>query len=154
MQFGKVENYPRRHLADYDARHPGEEAKVISTVWGMEPADIAAVKAELGKGILTEDTLSIHKTYEQDGTTWTLSIAEDKGLENLIQRFALAKKNARVLARPRRLKTRQKRCKPAQQFARAVSSALTPSRSVCKTTGEIGSGETLLVHLFTCFQRY
>lgn len=71
-QFGKVENYPRRHLADYDARHPGEEAKVISTVWEMEPADIAAVEAELGKGILTEDTLSIYKTYEQDGTSWAL----------------------------------------------------------------------------------
>ncbi len=88
-QYGKVENYPRRHLADYGARHPDEEAKVISTVWEMDAADIAAVEAELGKGILTEDTLSIYKTYEQDSTNWALPIAEGKAVENLIQRFAL-----------------------------------------------------------------
>lgn len=34
-KYSKVENYPRRHLADYNERHDGDEARVITTVWKL-----------------------------------------------------------------------------------------------------------------------
>ncbi len=32
-RYGKIENYPRRYLAEYDARHPNGQATVMTTVW-------------------------------------------------------------------------------------------------------------------------
>lgn len=88
-QYGKIENYPRRYLSEYDQRHPDGDAPVMTTEWEMDAADIAAVEAELGKGVLTGSTVIIYKTYEQDGTTWTLPISESKALENLVKQFAV-----------------------------------------------------------------
>ena len=71
--YGKTENYPRRHLADYDSRHKDGEARIILTEWEMDADDIAAVEAELGEGVLTGKTLTVEKTHEQEGTTWVCS---------------------------------------------------------------------------------
>lgn len=38
--YGKTENYPRRHLADYDSRHKDGEARIILTEWEMDADDI------------------------------------------------------------------------------------------------------------------
>lgn len=94
-QYGKIENYPRRHLADYDARHPN--ATVMSTEWEMSPADIAVVEKELGKGVLKGNTLTIYKTYDHEGTIWALPIVEEKALENLVERFALNAEESAVI---------------------------------------------------------
>jgi ATPase subunit of ABC transporter with duplicated ATPase domains len=46
-QYGRVENYPRRHLADYDTKHSTSPAKVMSTIWEMDDDDVAAIEGEL-----------------------------------------------------------------------------------------------------------
>lgn len=97
-QYGKVENYPRRHLADYDQRHPDGEATVISTIWELEAADIAAVEAELGKGVLSTKTFTVYKTYEQDATTWTLPISEELAFQNLVKSHSLNKDEAAAIS--------------------------------------------------------
>lgn len=88
-QYGKVENYPRRHLSDYDERHAGDEAKVVSTVWELELSDIVAVEAELGKDVFSEKFFTVYKTYEQDGTTWTLPINEETAFQNVLKKHGL-----------------------------------------------------------------
>lgn len=88
-QYGKIENYPRRYLSEYDQRHPDGDAPVMTTEWEMSTADIAAVEAELGKGVLSGSTVTIYKTYEQEGTTWTLPINEGKALDNLVKTCAV-----------------------------------------------------------------
>ena len=90
-QYGKTENYPRRYLADYDARHPDGEATVMSTIWEMSAEDAAAVEAEMGEGTLTSEAVTIYKTYEDDGTTWIIPLDDEKALENLVKRYALNK---------------------------------------------------------------
>ena len=88
-QYGKIENYPRRFLADYDERHPEEDAKVMTTEWEMSAADISAVEAELGTGVLKGNMVTISKTYEQEATSWTVQVNEQKALENLVKRFSV-----------------------------------------------------------------
>jgi ABC-type transport system involved in cytochrome c biogenesis ATPase subunit len=97
-QYGKTENYPRRHLADYAGRHGGGEATVMSTLWEMNPDDIAAVEAEIGEGTVTDNKVTIAKTYEQDSTTWILPIDDEKALDHLVKRFALNKEERGPLA--------------------------------------------------------
>lgn len=93
-QYGKIENYPRRHLADYDERHPNGEAIVMDTVWELDAEDIAAVEAALGEGVLTGTTFRVYKTYEQDGSTWIVPLDDAKVLQNLFKRFALNAEDA------------------------------------------------------------
>jgi predicted ATP-dependent endonuclease of OLD family len=64
-QYNKIENYPRRHLADYDSRHPNGNAPVIKTIWKLETSDVAAIEAELGRGVLTKDEIIVEKGYEE-----------------------------------------------------------------------------------------
>lgn len=89
-QYGKIENYPRRHLADYDQRHPDGDAVVMSTIWELDVSDVAAVESEFGQGVLKNNTITVLKHYEQDGTNWTVPIDEEKILHSLYKRFALS----------------------------------------------------------------
>jgi predicted ATP-dependent endonuclease of OLD family len=100
-QYNKVENYPRRYLADYDERHPDDDATVMLTVWEMDAKDIAAVEAELGEGILTGKTVTISKTYEQANTSWSLPLNGEKALQNLYKRFGLNVEDAAPLSAAR-----------------------------------------------------
>lgn len=88
-EYNKIENYPRRYLADYEALHPNEEAQVVSTKWKLEEGDVAAVEAELGEGVLTGDEVQIKKSYGETTSTWTIPINSEKVLAHLIKRFAL-----------------------------------------------------------------
>lgn len=89
--YGKIENYPRRYLADYDSRHSHGDAVVMRTEWEMDDGDVAAIEAELGEGVVTGRIATIEKSYEQEGTTWSVAVDEEKVLEILVKRFALNK---------------------------------------------------------------
>lgn len=83
--YNKVEEYPRRFLTDYDERHEGEAARVLTTHWELENSDVASVEAALGKGSLKSKDLSIHKKYDEKGTTWSVPLDEPKVVQNLIE---------------------------------------------------------------------
>lgn len=48
---------------------------MLTTVWELDADDIEAVEAELGKAVLSGKTCTVYKTYEEEGTTWTLHAA-------------------------------------------------------------------------------
>ncbi|HUB43685.1 MAG TPA: AAA family ATPase [Acetobacteraceae bacterium] len=89
--YDKTENYPRRYLADYAARHQNGEACVMSTHWEMDADDIAALESEFGEGVLTNKIVIVQKTYDQTDTTWEVPISEERIVGNLIKRFSLNK---------------------------------------------------------------
>ncbi len=93
-QYGKIENYPRRHLADYAERHPHGEAVVMDTIWELDANDVAAVEAALGEGVLNSKTIKVSKRYEHDATNWNVPINDEKVLQNLFGRFALNQEDA------------------------------------------------------------
>ncbi len=88
-QFNKTENYPRRYLADYDQRHPDDDATVIRTAWTMSDEDVAAIEGTLGKGTIKGKLVEIKKKYESAKCSWTIQISEAKALAHLINRFEL-----------------------------------------------------------------
>lgn len=88
-QYGKIENYPRRHLADYDERHSDDEACVMRTIWELSADDVAAVEAKLGTGVLSGKTCVVSKTYEEEGTTWALPVNGETAFQNLVKMHGL-----------------------------------------------------------------
>ena len=89
-RYDKTKNYPRRHLADYDSRHEGNEAEVIITVWQLEESDKDALKKEFGEEALIEDEVSISKSYGSENPTWDVSIDHRAVLRQLSIRFNLS----------------------------------------------------------------
>ena len=49
----------------------------------------AAIEAELGEGIVTDRIVTIEKAYEQDTTSWTVPVDDEKVLDGLVKRFSL-----------------------------------------------------------------
>lgn len=96
-EYGKVTNYPRRYLAEYDETHKGGQARVIRTVWKLEPADIKAVANEFGEHSVTGDTVIVTKTYDQTSTNWSLPFSGAKALEHLIGKHKLTAEDKAVL---------------------------------------------------------
>jgi len=96
--YGKTENYPRRYLADYNSRHPNDDAVVMRTEWEMSDADVAAIEAEFGEAGLKSRIVKIDKSHEQEGTTWAVQLDEEKILDGLVKRFALNKDDRSPLA--------------------------------------------------------
>lgn len=89
-RYDKTENYPRRHLANYDSRHEGNEAEVIITVWQLEESDKDALKKEFGEEALIGDEVSISKSYGDENPTWGVSIDHRAVLRQLSMRFNLS----------------------------------------------------------------
>ncbi|MEO1606764.1 MAG: AAA family ATPase [Pseudomonadota bacterium] len=96
--YNKTENYPRRFLADYQERHDEGDAKVVVTNWELEDAETALLVEEFGEDIVTGTKVSIEKSYNQKGTTWSVPIDEEKLLSKLIDRFDLSEADAEGLA--------------------------------------------------------
>src|SRR5262245_7296584 len=98
VEYGKIENYPRRHLAEYEQRHRGGPAVVARTVWELGPEDVAAIEAELVEGVITGNSVTISKTYDHKGATWSVPIDSEKTVAHLVRRFALNKEEKLPLA--------------------------------------------------------
>jgi predicted ATPase len=74
-QFAWQKDYPRRHLSDYEERHEGKDANVITTWWVIDPAEKQAITDRLGAGALASDEVVVQKGYDNI-TSWTVSFDE------------------------------------------------------------------------------
>jgi ABC-type Mn2+/Zn2+ transport system ATPase subunit len=73
-EYGKVTNYPRRAYADYAHDHGEGEARVMLTHWELEDADVRTIATVFGPKALRNRTITVEKTYEQTGTSWSVPI--------------------------------------------------------------------------------
>jgi predicted ATP-dependent endonuclease of OLD family len=64
--LNKERDYPRRHLTNYDVRHPNDEALVISTVWRLDPEEIKEISEEFGPNALSSYEISISRRYAKE----------------------------------------------------------------------------------------
>jgi len=113
-QYNKVENYPRRYLADYDERHEGDVAVVITTTWELDDGDVGAVEAAVGKGVFSGRAITVSKAYMQEGTTWALPFSDEKAFQNLVKIYGL---NADETAAISTAKTTQKAAEALEGLA-------------------------------------
>ena len=52
-RYKKLEDYPRRFYAEYDERHGGDDAEVVSTVWKLDENDRNDLKLRFGEESIT-----------------------------------------------------------------------------------------------------
>jgi predicted ATPase len=88
-QYDVVEDYPRRHLLDYEERHQGNEACVVSTIWTLDAADVSAIEKVLGSGTVTSREVQVYKRYRDKGTVWVISIDEARVVDHIIHAAGL-----------------------------------------------------------------
>jgi len=88
--YNKTENYPRRFLANYDEKHGGDEAMVVSTEWEIEDEDLKLLVEEFGEDAITGNTVTIEKSYEQEDITWNVPVNEKIIISNLFDQYDLS----------------------------------------------------------------
>jgi AAA ATPase domain len=88
-EFDRIEEYPRRYLLDYDERHRGREACVVTTTWELDDADVNAVEKVIGPATVTSREVQVCKRYHDKGTVWSISIDEAKVIEHVIDAAGL-----------------------------------------------------------------
>jgi len=97
--YSKLKDYPRRHWSDYEERHDGEEARVLSTKWILEAADKSAFESIFGKGALNSEVFTVEKFYESDGTIWHVPLNEAKVSQHLAQSAGISSGDAQGLSK-------------------------------------------------------
>ncbi len=88
-EFDRIEEYPRRYLLEYEERHRGREACVVTTTWDLEDAEVSAIEKVIGPGTVTSREVQVYKRYRDKGTVWTISIDEMKVIEHLVDAAGL-----------------------------------------------------------------
>src|SRR6201987_5113213 len=73
-EFDRIEEYPRRYFLEYDERHRGREACVVTTTWDLDDADVNAVEKVMGPATVTSREVQVFKRYHDKGTVWSISI--------------------------------------------------------------------------------
>ncbi len=88
-KFDKDLEYPRANLAEYDERHPNDEATVITTTWDLDQEDLDALEIELGESCLRSHNIIVYKKYGEDGTTWSIPLDESQIINSILARFGV-----------------------------------------------------------------
>jgi energy-coupling factor transporter ATP-binding protein EcfA2 len=74
--YDKLQDYPRRHWADYAERHDAEEALVLRTKWKLEASDVAAIETVFGPKSLRSETIEVSKHFGSENSTWNWILNE------------------------------------------------------------------------------
>lgn len=97
-EYGKITNYPRRMLAEYERDHAGKEALVMRTEWELTQEDKKAVTEELGSEAITSGVVAIEKTYGQENSSWIFPFNAEHALHHLIEMHKLKAEDRAVLS--------------------------------------------------------
>ena len=96
-RYKKLEDYPRRFYAEYDERHGGEDAQVVSTVWKLDENDKNDLAARFGEESITGDEVTISKRYGEANGHWSIPVDETAVLESLACRYELSEEERGIL---------------------------------------------------------
>ena len=81
-------DYPRRWLTEYNVRHKGEQATVVTTKWEITEDEKAAIAAEIGDAQVTSP-ITISRRFADTEPRWNIEIDYKKAVENLIAKEKL-----------------------------------------------------------------
>ena len=85
ISFDKERDYPRRFLTEYETRHDGKNAPVISTKWALSELERKAVAEIVGDEAVTGSEVVISKGYGDAAPEWSLPINFKKAVDFLIK---------------------------------------------------------------------
>jgi predicted ATPase len=85
--FDPLRDYPRRYYARDKANVPN--TKVIEATVEIEPADVSAIEATFGPGVVKAGRTTVSKTYGGTGRTWGVSVNDKAVLQHLLAQAGL-----------------------------------------------------------------
>jgi energy-coupling factor transporter ATP-binding protein EcfA2 len=83
-EFDKETDYPRRFLQEYSARHPTDDATIITTAWSIDDADAKAIREEIGSKGLKSEPVEIYRRYNDKGPKWTVPVDYPEAVQHLL----------------------------------------------------------------------
>jgi len=83
--FDKERDYPRRFLTDYDSRHDGEEAAIITTKWILDDSEKEALADVIGDKSFLGDEITAVRHYGDAAPSFDISINYKEAIGYLIQ---------------------------------------------------------------------
>ena len=123
-QYKKLEDYPRRFYAEYDERHGGDEAEVVSTVWKLDESDKNDLETRFGEESISGDEVTISKRYGETDTHWSVPVDETVILESLFDRYELSEEERGVLEGVNQTRIAGKRLRDLEQRTERQSGVL------------------------------
>jgi energy-coupling factor transporter ATP-binding protein EcfA2 len=96
-EYDRIRDYPRKHLADYAARHGDKPAIVARSTWSLNQAEIAKIENILGKECLKSHEITIEKGYSK-GTTFDIPLNSTKALDHLLTQAGCTAEGKQALA--------------------------------------------------------
>ncbi len=97
-EYGKVTNYPRRAYADYDQTHSNDDATVMRTSWELDDNDVAEVSKVFGPNALKSRIIEVSKTYENEGTNWSVPLDHASVKTHLLEKHGLSTEERSLLS--------------------------------------------------------
>jgi energy-coupling factor transporter ATP-binding protein EcfA2 len=95
--FDRQRDYPRRYLADYEDRHPDEEASVVRTWWVLNDAELEKARVLLGRNAITGNELMVEKGYSNK-MMWSVPVDERAVVEHLLSTSNLSDEDKESMA--------------------------------------------------------
>lgn len=93
----KERDYPRRHLTQYEARHPDEDAIAVTTTWQLERSDLEVLESQIGPGVVTSDQVTVSRRYG-GGVEVDVQITYAPAIQFLFDKFELDPSERSVLS--------------------------------------------------------
>jgi energy-coupling factor transporter ATP-binding protein EcfA2 len=78
-------DYPRRWLTEYETRHKGKQAVVVTTEWTLTAEEKAALAEQIGEKGLLDRPLKIFRQYGDAEPQWEFPINYQAAVEHLIE---------------------------------------------------------------------
>ena len=86
--YQRTPDYPRRHLNDYDERHPVTPPIVVRSIWKLEDHDKKALADVLGATGSALETVVVSRGFQGD-RVWEVAIDEPVVVKHLLVTAAL-----------------------------------------------------------------
>lgn len=85
VTFDKERDYPRRYLTEYETRHRGEDAVVITTTWTLNDQEADLITSEFGNASLDSKDVIISRGYGDKSPKWRVDINFKAAVDHLIE---------------------------------------------------------------------
>lgn len=96
--FGELD-YPRKRLRDYRAKKAEEEqVEVVNATFELTKQEMETLEQEFGEGILTRNTFTARKYYEDATLYYSLPVDEKKALAHFLSGQTLAADTSKKIA--------------------------------------------------------
>lgn len=84
--FNIIEDYPRRHLTQYEQEHKKNPATVVTLEYSLDKNEVEEINSHFSFELLTELTFKVNHSYDNN-TTVELNVPEEKFIKHMLTQY-------------------------------------------------------------------